>query len=151
MTQFVRNGGYWTIDVIREWCKTKTTDRVGHLIQLSLFEDNQLYIQDGHHRIASTFAGGRKELRHDEFEVSLWRYSDYLEINPALDWFTPFDPRTEIRLPDIASFKNKARDLFVIDEQEAIKFIRNNKSLYAVPRKIFGIVEMCESLKEWTS
>lgn len=74
-------------------------------ISLVRFEDDRVFIHDGHHRVAAVYLGGRKYLSYDEYEIKNFKYEDYLAINLSVGWITPFDPRTEVRIPDYSSFK----------------------------------------------
>lgn len=109
-------------------------------IQISRFEDGLLYIHDGHHRTAATFLAGRSLLYPEEYRITDWTYKDYLDINFDAHWVTPYDPRTECRLPDIASFKDHV--LGILDREEAIEYIKTHKHLYAESRKFNGVHQL---------
>ena len=49
----------------------------GPLIQITKFEDGQMYIQDGHHRLCAIILAGRPFLFGDEYEIRDWKYSQF--------------------------------------------------------------------------
>ena len=142
MMQWIQKGGRWTQDVLCAWCDQHHLEHGRSLIQLTEFEDGQLFVQDGHHRLVATYAGGRYELDENEYQITKWHYKDYREINFATEWFTPFCPLTEVRLPNLAAFKAQVRQLLQV---EAVEFIRSHKHLYAVPRQVTTVADLCRA------
>ncbi len=139
MAEFVRRGGFWTLDVLKEYAESIGSKRVSPLIQISQFEDEQFFIHDGHHRSVSTHLGARNYLRDDEYEIKAWTYAEYLEINGELNWVTPFDPRDEVRLPDFASFQKEAlRRYLLLKESDSLdgfnEWVRKSASKYKTQR-----------------
>ena len=132
MIDFIKNGGCFN---------KQSLISSGPLIQLAVFEDGEVYIADGHHRIAAMIIAGRYEMYEEEFETTSWRYSDYTDINLNCGWVTPFDPRYELRIADYAEYK---ADLSKISLFEAKGFIRANKSMYVVDKKISTISDLIE-------
>src|SRR6478736_7203466 len=113
-------------------------------IVLSRFPDGKIYIQDGHHRLCALYISKRKFLESNEYTIKDWTYEQYLEINLELGWMTPYNPLTEIRIPDISFFKRKVNSLYSI--QEKIDFIMNNKDLYSRKRTIHRIEELVNNI-----
>lgn len=108
--------------------------KVSPAIQLTQFEDGCVYIHDGHHRCVATFLGGRHELRADEYELGYWKYNEYLEINPANRWFTPFDPRSHFRIADILAFKTEAERRHAEDPVAAEVWVRANVAVFQIEK-----------------
>ena len=114
------------------------------LIQLSRFEDGRIFIADGHHRILSLVLSGRENLYQEEYVLTDWTYWDYQQINLNQNWYTPFDPRREVRYPDYTQFKAAVDNLRKISEQDALNFIKNNNTLYKCRRQYECIVSLGE-------
>lgn len=130
MIDFVRGGG----------CFNKQSLLIpGPLVQLAVFEDGEVYIADGHHRIAAMIMAGREEMFDEEYTTVNWKYSEYTDINLNCGWVTPFDPRVELRIADYAEYK---ADISKVSLFEAKEFIRTNKAMYVVPKKISTISEL---------
>jgi hypothetical protein len=144
MIYFVKNGGFWTEDVLKKYAESVGT-RVCPLMEVVCFPDGKRMIHDGHHRIVSIYLGGRDYLREDEFILKYWDYKDYLNVNIDNRWVTPFDPRTEVRVPDIGEFKKKAIDLFAADPEKAREFIFKNKMSYIKDRNISWVSSLARN------
>lgn len=153
MIEFVRSGGIFDKTVLlSRYAKPPVPEPP--LIKITRFEDGALGIHDGLHRAFSIWKAGRKILLPEEYEFEDWRYEDYNEINFANGWYTPFDPRREVRLPDLSGFKKKIReildgpDMLALDmgsaraEEEAIQFIMKNSGLFKLPRTVWKIGEI---------
>jgi len=111
MVKHVENGGFWDRESLEHYSKENGI-KVSPLIQISQFEDGKQFIHDGHHRTIATILGKRNYLSPDEFEVNYWKYADYDVLSPENGWFTPFDPRTHIRLGDFLGYKKLAKDAY---------------------------------------
>lgn len=146
MIHYVKNGGLWTKECLVEYSKIKGFDRVSPLIQLTQFEDGKIFVHDGHHRVVATWLAGRDFLYSEEFNLTQWKYADYLEINHQNGWYTPFDPRIHTRTPDFAQFKKKARELFNSDLDNAEKWILENQHMFREERKYLFVPEMAQTL-----
>ena len=142
MIMFARSGGFFNKESINRFNIDNPGTQSGWPIKISRFEDGQLFCADGHHRLAAIVMSGRSCLHDSEYEIQDWKYSDYIEINFACRWVTPFDPRSEIRISDYSYFKNNVYDLFKVSEAEAIKFIRKNKSMYTISRESYNIYDI---------
>lgn len=153
MVDFVQNGGIFTRKKLaifpnKKIEKTSKLLKIDSLIKIVRFEDGALFIHDGLHRATSIWIAGRRLLAPREFTIEDWNYSSYLEINIAQKWFTPFDPRKEVRINNILVFKDMVKEfidkkpkpteeeirLFILDHYEA-------KS-YTEPRSVKSIAEV---------
>lgn len=148
MIQFVRNGGFWTLEELQAYSK-RLNVRVAPLMEIVQFPDGTRMVHDGHHRAIATVLGGRNCLRQDEYILKNWQYSDYENINFENRWVTPFDPKTEIRKADIFEFKNAALRAAEIDPKKAVEYILQNKNSYALPRKLFTIEQLAKQFPEF--
>ena len=128
MMEFVAKGGIYS----REGLVGHNPKRTS-LIALSRFEDGQLYVRDGFHRLASIILGGRKYLFEMEYFIEDMTYARYINLNLGVNWFTPFDPRIEVRIADFFSFKDRVLTMRNAGD-DPTSFILRNKHLYAVPR-----------------
>jgi len=120
----------------------------GPLIQITRFEDGQLYIQDGHHRLCAIILAGRPFLFGDEYEISDWKYSLYEEINFNVNWVTPYEPRITTREADYGDYKSRVAK--VLGEHgfgAAEIFIRKNSHLYCRQREYYHIQAMIDRMK----
>ncbi len=146
MADYVRSGGVWTLENIASYSESKGL-RAAPTIQIARFPDGQEMIHDGHHRCVGTWIGGRTFLYPSEFRILNWKYEDYLEINPANKWVTPFDPRTHIRKAEFFSYKNHVLEMFKIDPDRAKNFVLNSSGAYMVDRHIHYLPELVEYIK----
>ena len=141
MISFIRDGGIFSKDTMKLY-----DPMTGPIISISDFGDGDLYIHDGLHRIVSVLLSGKRDfLFPEEFVIRKWKYEQYLEINHNVGWVTPFDPRTEIRLPDFGTFKKHVKWLY--DNQSpdhATHFILTHKNDYAKIRDIRVVTELLE-------
>jgi len=125
----------------------------GPLIQITRFEDGQLYIQDGHHRLCAIILAGRPFLFGDEYEISDWKYSQYEEINFSVNWVTPYEPRTMTRNPDYGDYKQRVVECMEEHGYWAAEiFIEDNANLYCKQREYYHIQAMINrmELTQWT-
>lgn len=146
MIAFVKNGGFWTEEQLTMYAAINLT-RIAPLISISKFTDGKFFIHDGHHRVISTYLAGRPFLRDDEFSLTSWTYSQYAdEVSHDRGWYTPFDPRTHIRLADFSTFKKEAKQKFIdgLPEQEIIQWIYNNTNQFCAIRDIYTVAELAE-------
>lgn len=125
------------------------------LVQLTRFEDGQLYCHNGHHRIGACTLAGREELFEGEYRIEDWSYAQYQEINWDARWTTPFDPRLETRIADLTPFR-VALD-FIVERSgrpAAEAFIHRHRGLYRTPRVVTTFVELialCFDAEQWAS
>jgi hypothetical protein len=147
MSWLVRAGLFWTSDVLRTHADQHHTP-VPRLIAIARFPDGRLMIRDGHHRCLATYIGDRAYLRHDEYVVETYTYEMYEEINFEAGFVTPFDPRTEVRVPDFTAFRQEVFRLYAHNPDEAIAFIRQNKARYARPHTRSNLAQLAEHLRQ---
>ena len=147
MSWLVRNGLFWTRDVLRAHAD-KHHVPVPHPIAIARFPDGRMMIRDGHHRCLATYLGGRAYLRHDEYRVEAYTYEMYSEINFEAGFITPFDPRTEVRVPDFTAFRQEVFRLYARNPEEAVAFIRQNKARYARPHTCSNLAQMAEHVRQ---
>src|SRR5262249_3040466 len=146
MMDFVAAGRLWSDDALRQYA-ARHGQRPGRLIQLSLFpgegsSSGPLVVHDGHHRLVATHLAGRAFLDPAEYQVTPWTYEDYLAINLAAGWVTPFDPRSHVRTADFASWKERVLALAAADRAEAERMIREQAAAYREPRRYTSIAAL---------
>jgi hypothetical protein len=117
------------------------------LINIARFEDGRHFIHDGHHRVAAIYLGGRKFVHANEYEVTDWKYEQYLEINLDKGWITPFDPRIELRVPDYTAYKQYVMEnLKACGKESATAFIKMARTSYTRPRTMLTVQDLLRSL-----
>lgn len=119
MAEYVKNGGYWTKECLKEYSKSQKLTRISPVITISQFEDGLQFIHDGLHRSVATWLGGRDYLHPDEFVLTNWKYEEYEEVSPQNNWYTPFNPKIHLRVADLSSFKKEAKEKFKTDPDTA--------------------------------
>jgi hypothetical protein len=155
MVEYIRGGGIWNRQRLEEYSKKHHPGRCSPLIQISRFEDGLLYLHDGHHRVVSIKIAGRPILLEEEYQIKDWRYEQYLEINFAAGWVTPFDPRTHCRRENTAAYKEMCR--LVEASQDYLReigqvvlgsqhWVRSNWFEYREPRFIRTVAELAQML-----
>jgi hypothetical protein len=80
--------------------------------------------------------------------VETYTYEMYAEINFEVGFVTPFDPRTEVRVPDFTAFREEVFRLYDRNPEEAVAFIRQNKSRYARPYTRSNLAQLAEHLRQ---
>jgi hypothetical protein len=154
MMEFVRSGGFFTEETISSFLtdKRKDASKVFKLnpIKVVRFEDARLYLHDGLHRSTAIWLAGRAVLDRREYVLEDWKYSEYLEINLADKWYTPFDPMTEVRIADFLSYKKKVEQLINGEpkpsDDEIIRFIHDSykRGEYTEPRTTLTVPQLAE-------
>jgi len=147
MSWLVRDGVFWTPDVLQAHADKHHTP-VLRPIAIAHFPDGRRMIRDGHHRSLATYLGGRTYLRHDEYRLEAYTYEMYAEINFEVGFVTPFDPRTEVRVPDFTAFRQEVFQLYARNPAEAVAFIRQNKVRYARPHTRNTLAQLAEHLRQ---
>ncbi len=146
MSWRVRAGVFWTHDVLQAHAALHNAP-APRPIAIACFPDGRQMIRDGHHRCVATYLGGRDYLRHDEYNLERYTYAMYSEINFEAGFVTPFDPRTEVRVPDFTAFREEVFRLYNRSRDEAITFIRQNKTRYARPHTRNSLTQLAEALR----
>jgi hypothetical protein len=142
MLSFVESGGYYNAAALAAHNPKRTS-----LIAITEFEDGNRFIRDGMHRAATIYLAGR-ELRDDECFIEPMPYSDYVFANLQNGWYTPFDPRTHVRVPDFFAFKQSVQAMIDAGSDPS-EYIERNRALYCVPRsaKHESIAAFAEELR----
>jgi hypothetical protein len=126
--------------------KNSQTQReiLGAPLAISRFEDGKLFVHNGHHRIAALIVAKMTHLAADAYTITNWTYADYLEINWTCRYLTPFDPRTESRVADLATFRRAVENLFLFGASLPTieTFIRTQTQLYKCPRRLRSFTEL---------
>jgi hypothetical protein len=140
MMEFVAGGGLWTEAALRAHAARHGLPPPSP-IRLSQFPD-ALVVHDGHHRLVATYLAGRDFLDPAEYRVTRWTYEQYLEINFACGWVTPFDPRTHVRIADFAGWKRRVLELARADLARAAEMIRSQPWGYREPRRYAALADL---------
>jgi hypothetical protein len=140
MMNFVTGGGLWTEAALRAHAARHGLPPPSP-IRLSQFPD-ALVVHDGHHRLVATYLAGRDVLDPAEYRVTHWTYEQYLEINFACGWVTPFDPRTHVRIADFAGWKRRVLEVARADPARAEEMIRSQPSGYREPRRYAALADL---------
>lgn len=114
-------------------------------IILALLPDERLYVWDGHHRVAAIHLGGRDHLLPEEYSTMRCNFKFAQTVSFATWFLTPFDPRTEIRVPEFGSFKNEVAVQLKKKkkpEAEVVEYIMSNRQMYVLPRTFESVAEM---------
>jgi hypothetical protein len=119
LADFVRQGGVFS-------CRGEGPCNYQNKIKIARFEDGVNYVRDGHHRVSAVLIAGRDYLDWDEVVVEDWKYEQWLLPNLEVGWVTPHDPRYEVRVHDLSSWKEKLRELNDIDKLSSIVRLREN-------------------------
>ncbi len=129
MIKFVKDGGTFDESTLGSYAIRYGLQAVAPLIEVAIFEDGKYALHNGHHRVSAIFLGRHHPfLFKNEYFIRKWKYSDYTDI-VLPTWVTPFDVRTEIRVPELAQWKNDVRRLYIeAGEQRTIDWIQANKS-----------------------
>jgi len=116
------------------------------LINILACEDGKNYVWDGHHRVTAILLSGRKILFPSEYTIMEKQYSQLLCPNLQTCFFTPFDPRSELRLPEFGSFKSKVNQM--IDQNksphEIQDFIFHSREKYCTKRNFSSFDDLIE-------
>jgi len=136
MVTFVREDGFFTAD------KLRSHSAYDSLMSIRRFEDNSLFLHDGHHRMLAIWLAGRNFIRTDEFELTTWQYKDYTASNIEAGFLTPFHPQKEVRRAEFHSFREEAREIAKVSAEEAIAFIEKNRDRYCQHRDCWHIKEI---------
>lgn len=141
MMDFVVRGGVFDRATLEQFAAVNGC-RIAPLVHITRFEDGLLMVHDGHHRAVACCLGARPYLHDEEYYIEDDTYESYLEISHHNGWYTPFDPRTHVRLPDFGVFKHEARDRFNNGESDVEAWVRENHHRYRVVRELTFIHEL---------
>jgi|SRR5947209_10737360 len=140
MIEFVAGGGVWTEAALRAHAARHRLSPPSP-IRLSQFPD-ALVVHDGHHRLVATHLAGRAFLDPAEYGVTRWTYEQYLEVNFACGWVTPFNPRTHVRIADFAAWKRHVLEVARADPARALELIRREPGAYREARRYAAVADL---------
>lgn len=148
MVELVANGGRFNLERVTYHAKKYGSRPL--LIAINKFEDGELYVRDGHHRVGSIWLAGREFLYDDEYVFEYYTYKEFDEINFDMSYVTPFDPRYEVRFGDFGPFRRETMRIYnELGEAKALKYIENNRHLYCSKREPnFGIEQLFRKFSE---
>jgi hypothetical protein len=127
MVEHVRDGGDFR-------SATSSAGRPTPIV-IDRFPDSRLFVRDGLHRVTAILLGREdRRLWPGEYRMCEMSYRMYTSLDPADGWFTPFDPRAEVRLADIAAFKVQVVALLAAG-REPHSFVLANRRLYCRARR----------------
>jgi len=130
MIQFVTAGGKYDLETLQKYESTSTD-----LIALTRFEDGNVYVRDGVHRISSVYLGRAEPILFDEeYRIEDMPYSMYMETNHKKGWFTPFDPRKEVRRANLKEYRDSVMEV-INAGGDVEEFIKQNHDKYLVARE----------------
>lgn len=152
MVKFVQSGGMFDAQTLSAFVTKERENALDcfkfNPIKIVKFEDGKMYLHDGLHRSTAIWIAGRRILDSKEFVLEDWKYQDYLEINLDQKWYTPFDPRKEVRINDFLLYKRLVEE-FINKEpkptNEQIRlYILDHYRLqsYTEPRSVKSIAEV---------
>lgn len=128
MARYARTGRF-NLEMLQAHDPTRT-----NLIAITQFEDGVRYIRDGFHRAMAVFIGRPGgELFDDEYFIEQLTYKRMNTANFGCAYYTPFDPRIEVRAADFGSFRSKVEEI----EQQAdqLAFIAASRAVYTRPKQ----------------
>lgn len=156
MVEFIRGGGLFNEETLVAFAskKREESSKLFKLnpIKIIVFEDGAMYIHDGLHRSTAIWIAGRKFLDPKEYTIEKWTYKEYLEISIKDKWYTPFDPRKEVRINDFLFFKKLVEEFINKDphptDKEIECFILDHygKKSYTESRSVNRISEVASRL-----
>ena len=130
MIDFVKSGGRFNkarLDLF-------TPDHNNKLIAITRCEDGEEFVRDGFHRVMAICLGRPDGMMYDD-EYFIENLT-YLRMNtPHLNmrYYTPFDPRVEVRAADFAEFKDVVEKV-IAEGKDPIPFIAANRHCYVKPK-----------------
>lgn len=141
MIEFVKKGGRFNYDHLVSFNPKKTL-----LIAVTRYEDGSLRVRDGFNRMLAICIGRGGEMYDDEYFVEDLTYKRMMTANLPMNYFTPFDPRVEVRISELAPFNKMVKDILLTDH-DPVPFIMANKSLYTVPKQPYH--DSIETFAKW--
>lgn len=137
-----------SLDSILYWMKFIKDGGKLPKVKLTIFDDSPgIYIHDGHTRLISYYlCNGNYALLENEVEISRYKLEDYMSINLARGYVTPFNPITHVRYSDFFHVKE-----FILKKVKEgtlqAKDIPNLSNLYSRPRRITFLHELAEKYR----
>ncbi|KAL6040227.1 ParB domain-containing protein [Balamuthia mandrillaris] len=160
MAEFVAGGGSFSFDNMKRHSAQvfhqqardkeirKSRPAQPKLVLLACLPDGQVYVWDGHHRVAAIYLGRREELLQEEYYLFDCSYTFVNSPHLAQWYLTPHDPRTEIRVAEFGSYKKTIAKLLKgkNDKAAIADIISSHKHMYAEPRTISTIAELVDKM-----
>jgi len=147
MTRYLRQGGIFDEQSLGSYAIRHGFNRVSPLIEIARFEDGVMAVHNGHHRAISAFLSRQnRKIYSDEFFIRDWLYKDYEDIILP-NWVTPFKVTEEVRLADLAPWKQQVKDHYKEHgDARTVQFILDNKDQYAIKRPFYTVGDMVSKL-----
>jgi hypothetical protein len=142
MVEFVRRGGYFERNALIACHVCSNREDAPSLIQIANIE-GELFVHDGHHRVIAVALAKRHLIFDAELTVTKYTWEDYTKANIAKKWYTPFDPRTEVRLADLTRFRKMMANTQEFEELQLFT-IKNFAHLYKTERTYKNVYEMAD-------
>jgi hypothetical protein len=159
MIEFVRNGGIFSAEAIRDYCEMRPgpVPRDIYKIAIVILSVDGMpmgfYIRNGHHRAVSILLGGREILLPEEFDIEVRKAEEFKEIHflntdgSWMGWVTPFDIQTQCRLFNFGEYKAQVRDIYENEgPDQAVEFIEANQKLYCEPRRFERVLDLANEV-----
>jgi hypothetical protein len=104
-------------------------------VSITRFEDGRLMLRDGLHRATAVMLG-RPGGTLDASELVIEDMTYEMFLAPALEagLYTPFDPRTEVRVADFRAFKLEVERLRT-GQGDVLGYIAAHRAVYVRPRR----------------
>jgi len=126
MIRFVNEGGRFNTESLNN----HDPEKHNPLVAVTQFEDGSLYIRDGFHRVMSIFIGRTNGvLYHDEYFLENLTYNRMMTPNLKMRYYTPFDPRIEVRASDFGNFITQVEEV-IQNQKDPLEFIQSNREIY---------------------
>jgi hypothetical protein len=122
-----------TVESTRAWMKAHNGDFPKPIV-LNLFDDGKYYVRDGHHRFQIAKDLGKKVLYPGkDYIVEVFSYERWSGIRFPY-WVTPFDPRRELRFPQLQGFKELIAGMRASGVPDAVveKFIYAHREAFSI-------------------
>lgn len=127
-----------SMEVVELWKQFFFDGKVLRCQPVNLSEiEGEIYIHDGHHRLAGLWLAGGRTLYEGEYTLRKFTVKDYLTINWTRGYVTPFDPREQVRIADFKDIKER-----ILESEWDEDFIYSNRFLWSEDRKISSLEEL---------
>jgi len=148
MIDFVKTGGIFSSTELTNYALRHDNKKNHRLMQVIRFGDDQLYLNDGHHRIIAMILGGRNQLKKEEYCILDTTYEFASTPQFPHSFYTPYDPRIEMRLPNLENFKDTVSKFLNEGKlDKALEFIYQNRHMYVSKRILRSPYELVQHLK----
>lgn len=128
-----------SMEVAELWRKFFEDGKVMRCNPVSLSEiEGEIYIHDGHHRLAGLWLAGGRSLYDGEYRLRQFSVADYLNVNYDRGYVTPFNPQTEVRLSDFKQIKDR-----ILENKWDEQYIHGVAYLWKEHRLIDSLEQLC--------